>query len=75
MSRSAFMVKLAGSNVVTATGGATTLTIAEAVLPFRLAVMPACRFPGISIAPGALHCRRGVHCVIIAIGSARKGSP
>src|SRR5258706_10567488 len=36
-----FMVKLAGSSAVTATGGATTLTTAEAVVPFKLAVMPA----------------------------------
>jgi len=47
-----FIVKLAGSNAVTATGGATTLTIAEAVLPFKLAMMPACRARACRLQPG-----------------------
>src|SRR5215831_9129418 len=36
------MAKVAGASAVTATGGAATLTIAEAVVPFRLAVIPPC---------------------------------
>src|SRR5256885_14918647 len=50
------MVKVAGSNAVTATGGAITLTIAEAVLSFKLAVMPAWPSTSVPTATGALVC-------------------
>src|SRR6266705_5918736 len=49
-----FMVKLAGSSAVTATGGATTLTTAEAVVPFKLAVMPAWPSASVPTATGAV---------------------
>src|SRR5712691_536091 len=51
-----FIVKLTGSSAVTATGGATTLTIAEAVVPFRLAVMPAWPSASVPTTTGALVC-------------------
>src|SRR5258706_5390845 len=51
-----FMVKLAGSSAVTATGGATTLTTAEAVVPFKLAVMPAWPSASVPTTTGAVVC-------------------
>src|SRR2546425_1129231 len=73
-----FMVKLAGSNAVTATGGATTLTIAEAVLPFKLAVMPAWPSASVPTATGALVCPAStVTCAgidAIPVGVAESGT-
>src|SRR6266849_5448853 len=61
-----FMVKLAGSSAVTATGGAATLTIAEAVLPFKLAVIPAWPSASVPTATGAVICpARTVTCAAI----------
>src|SRR5712691_8777835 len=51
-----FMEKVAGSSAVTATGGATTLTTAEAVVPFKLAVMPAWPSASVPTATGAVVC-------------------
>src|SRR5258708_19072727 len=50
------MGTLAGSSAVTATGGATRLTIAEAVLPYRLAVIPAWPSASVPTTTGAVVC-------------------
>src|SRR5258706_11007968 len=74
-----FMVKLAGSSAVTATGGATTLTTAEAVVPFKLAVMPAWPSASVPTTTGAVVCPAStVTCVGIdtmPAGGARSGPP
>src|SRR5438309_6843631 len=61
-----FIVNVAGSSAVTATGGATTLTTAEAVVPFKLAVMPAWPSASVPTATGAVVCPAStVTCVEI----------
>src|SRR6266705_583156 len=61
-----FIVNEAGSSAVTATGGATTLTIAEAVVPFKLAVMPAWPSASVPTTTGAVVCPAStVTCVEI----------
>src|SRR5258708_11698132 len=60
------MVRVAGSNAVTAAGGAATLTVAEAVLPFKLAVMPAWPSASVPTTTGAVVCpARTVTCAAI----------
>src|SRR5437879_5896898 len=61
-----FIANVAGSSAVTATGGATTLTTAEAVVPFKLAVMPAWPSASVPTATGAVVCPAStVTCVEI----------
>lgn len=54
-----FIVNVAGSSAVTSTGGAATLTIAEAVVPFRLAVIPPWPSPSVLTGTAAVVCPAG----------------